>query len=191
MQSAVSRQAPCSLRLSVRTPPFHGGESGSIPLGSATALDFASPPTLRSAQGFINPAPIESRTIQTGTSDHGSSQKTRRPQVCAAGGVDHPGRRLRNSSLLRARHVVLGGEDHGIRFKRVVGPGAARFFTRSEGGTSMQRGLAARTVVGRQVRQIAASVSAFGYLCGYHDIGGAMCRTKPGREASSPNQRSR
>jgi hypothetical protein len=27
----------CSLRLSVRTPPFHGGESGSIPLGSATA----------------------------------------------------------------------------------------------------------------------------------------------------------
>src|SRR5665213_438067 len=26
-----------SLRLSVRTPPFHGGESGSIPLGSATA----------------------------------------------------------------------------------------------------------------------------------------------------------
>ena len=26
----------CSLRLSVRTPPFHGGESGSIPLGSAT-----------------------------------------------------------------------------------------------------------------------------------------------------------
>ena len=27
----------CSLRLSVRTPPFHGGESGSIPLGSATS----------------------------------------------------------------------------------------------------------------------------------------------------------
>ena len=27
----------CSLRLSVRTPPFHGGESGSIPLGSAMA----------------------------------------------------------------------------------------------------------------------------------------------------------
>jgi hypothetical protein len=26
----------CSLRLSVRTPPFHGGESGSIPLGSAS-----------------------------------------------------------------------------------------------------------------------------------------------------------
>src|SRR6202030_682225 len=25
----------CSLRLSVSTPPFHGGESGSIPLGSA------------------------------------------------------------------------------------------------------------------------------------------------------------
>ena len=33
----------CSLRLSVRTPPFHGGESGSIPLGSAksaTTIDF-------------------------------------------------------------------------------------------------------------------------------------------------------
>jgi hypothetical protein len=28
-----------SLRLSVRTPPFHGGESGSIPLGSATIVD--------------------------------------------------------------------------------------------------------------------------------------------------------
>ena len=31
------RPWPSSLRLSVRTPPFHGGESGSIPLGSATA----------------------------------------------------------------------------------------------------------------------------------------------------------
>ena len=29
-----------SLRLSVRTPPFHGGESGSIPLGSASALSI-------------------------------------------------------------------------------------------------------------------------------------------------------
>ena len=28
-----------SLRLSVRTPPFHGGESGSIPLGSATGAN--------------------------------------------------------------------------------------------------------------------------------------------------------
>src|ERR1041384_7788682 len=31
----------CSLRLSVRTPPFHGGESGSIPLGSAIATIMA------------------------------------------------------------------------------------------------------------------------------------------------------
>ena len=31
-----------SLRLSVRTPPFHGGESGSIPLGSATTDKFLS-----------------------------------------------------------------------------------------------------------------------------------------------------
>lgn len=37
-----------SLRLSVRTPPFHGGESGSIPLGSAI------PP---SADLFRAPAP--------------------------------------------------------------------------------------------------------------------------------------
>src|SRR5260370_15160575 len=29
----------CSLRLSVRTPPFHGGESGSIPLGSANLFN--------------------------------------------------------------------------------------------------------------------------------------------------------
>src|SRR4249920_3314469 len=28
-----------SLRLSVRTPPFHGGESGSIPLGSANVFN--------------------------------------------------------------------------------------------------------------------------------------------------------
>src|SRR6185369_2973969 len=34
----------CSLRLSVRTPPFHGGESGSIPLGSASHfIGLASP----------------------------------------------------------------------------------------------------------------------------------------------------
>ena len=31
----------CSLRLSVRTPPFHGGESGSIPLGSTTPCNGA------------------------------------------------------------------------------------------------------------------------------------------------------
>ena len=30
----------CSLRLSVRTPPFHGGESGSIPLGSANLFKY-------------------------------------------------------------------------------------------------------------------------------------------------------
>src|SRR4051812_30374731 len=34
----------CSLRLSVRTPPFHGGESGSIPLGSATLARRAKNP---------------------------------------------------------------------------------------------------------------------------------------------------
>ena len=32
-----------SLRLSVRTPPFHGGESGSIPLGSAKHLNGLAP----------------------------------------------------------------------------------------------------------------------------------------------------
>jgi hypothetical protein len=36
--SVVTRNRFCSLRLSVRTPPFHGGESGSIPLGSANAF---------------------------------------------------------------------------------------------------------------------------------------------------------
>jgi hypothetical protein len=33
----------CSLRLSVRTPPFHGGESGSIPLGSANSFNGLPP----------------------------------------------------------------------------------------------------------------------------------------------------
>src|SRR5437899_11617432 len=33
----------CSLRLSVRTPPFHGGESGSIPLGSASYFNGLAP----------------------------------------------------------------------------------------------------------------------------------------------------
>jgi hypothetical protein len=32
-----------SLRLSVRTPPFHGGESGSIPLGSANNFNGLAP----------------------------------------------------------------------------------------------------------------------------------------------------
>ena len=36
-QACVANRGFCSLRLSVRTPPFHGGESGSIPLGSAKA----------------------------------------------------------------------------------------------------------------------------------------------------------
>jgi hypothetical protein len=34
--SVTARRHFRSLRLSVRTPPFHGGESGSIPLGSAS-----------------------------------------------------------------------------------------------------------------------------------------------------------
>ena len=37
----------CSLRLSVRTPPFHGGESGSIPLGSANGFNDLPPRPLR------------------------------------------------------------------------------------------------------------------------------------------------
>src|SRR5689334_21658423 len=37
----VRGEAFCSLRLSVRTPPFHGGESGSIPLGSASGQGAA------------------------------------------------------------------------------------------------------------------------------------------------------
>src|SRR3954453_10648222 len=40
---ALIFQLFCSLRLSVRTPPFHGGESGSIPLGSAKASGSTSP----------------------------------------------------------------------------------------------------------------------------------------------------
>lgn len=36
-------RAFCSLRLSVRTPPFHGGESGSIPLGSANTAKLDLP----------------------------------------------------------------------------------------------------------------------------------------------------
>src|SRR5882757_9520375 len=43
--AVVPRNAagPCvsSLRLSVRTPPFYGGESGSIPLGSAILSEAA------------------------------------------------------------------------------------------------------------------------------------------------------
>src|SRR5436190_16592611 len=35
----AARQRFSSLRLSVRTPPFHGGESGSIPLGSANEFN--------------------------------------------------------------------------------------------------------------------------------------------------------
>jgi hypothetical protein len=36
----VAERLRSSLRLSVRTPPFHGGESGSIPLGSASTSRF-------------------------------------------------------------------------------------------------------------------------------------------------------
>src|SRR5207245_5248308 len=45
----------CSLRLSVRTPPFHGGESGSIPLGSANEInDLAALPEEMSNRWPIN-----------------------------------------------------------------------------------------------------------------------------------------
>src|SRR5215475_12753555 len=44
----------CSLRLSVRTPPFHGGESGSIPLGSAIAGNSTgAPPCPRSISVLV------------------------------------------------------------------------------------------------------------------------------------------
>jgi hypothetical protein len=48
-----------SLRLSVRTPPFHGGESGSIPLGSASNFSGL---TLPSASGVQQVARI--RAVQ-------------------------------------------------------------------------------------------------------------------------------
>jgi hypothetical protein len=35
-----ARRPACALRLSVRTPPFHGGERGSIPLGRATSVQI-------------------------------------------------------------------------------------------------------------------------------------------------------
>src|ERR1700760_1599313 len=41
----------CSLRLSVRTPPFHGGESGSIPLGSAISSHLRCLPKQASPSG--------------------------------------------------------------------------------------------------------------------------------------------
>lgn len=45
----------CSLRLSVRTPPFHGGESGSIPLGSANNFNGLTPlPAALSNKWTIN-----------------------------------------------------------------------------------------------------------------------------------------
>src|ERR1700720_2027221 len=47
----------CSLRLSVRTPPFHGGESGSIPLGSA--IVFNGLPRLHAR--LPNERPIDTR----------------------------------------------------------------------------------------------------------------------------------
>ena len=44
MRGDASEPVFRSLRLSVRTPPFHGGESGSIPLGSANNFnDLAHP----------------------------------------------------------------------------------------------------------------------------------------------------
>jgi hypothetical protein len=62
----VSRQAPCSLRLSVRTPPFHGGESGSIPLGSAKHL-------------VSRPTPVPYANVIGGTAP------TKKPPLCSDG----------------------------------------------------------------------------------------------------------
>jgi hypothetical protein len=44
----------CSLRLSVRTPPFHGGESGSIPLGSAKSQKSGSPQSFDRKSGVAD-----------------------------------------------------------------------------------------------------------------------------------------
>src|SRR5438477_2659584 len=53
----------CSLRLSVRTPPFHGGESGSIPLGSAREINnLAQPPH---AVSNIYPINMDGRATTT------------------------------------------------------------------------------------------------------------------------------
>ena len=151
----------CSLRLSVRTPPFHGGESGSIPLGSATGQRA----TPRLPQQFLKPPSIGRQGLfQTGTIDRARSQKTRRSPVRAADGVGHPGGWLCSTSMFRARHVLHGREDHAVGFERAVGPGAARLFARCQDRTSVQRRLAAWPFVRRQVRQIAAPFAV--PLCG-------------------------
>jgi hypothetical protein len=66
--SVAARPRLRSLRLSVRTPPFHGGESGSIPLGSASVFNGLAPsiPTVsnkRPRTPIDNPVPIRPEDV--------------------------------------------------------------------------------------------------------------------------------
>src|SRR4051812_8046398 len=71
----------CSLRLSVRTPPFHGGESGSIPLGSASHfIGLASRPDPKLKGWPRSPAGAATSAMRNG-------------QICGMdlGGIREPG----------------------------------------------------------------------------------------------------
>src|SRR3954452_40092 len=85
----------CSLRLSVRTPPFHGGESGSIPLGSAIirALDDAA----KSAAPHEPPCPSPPTNVQM-EPDEGPWRSTSLPRTIRPG---LSRRRRRHGSTVR------------------------------------------------------------------------------------------
>lgn len=85
-----------SLRLSVRTPPFHGGESGSIPLGSAIILIFqqgfrpasqhgqptGSPPAFRRQFQIFSIAGKRKGTVSSeGTRNHRAMDRNVRAQL--------------------------------------------------------------------------------------------------------------
>ena len=88
----------------------------------------------------------------------GRSQKTRRAQVCTADRMGDAGGRLCDASVLCARHVIHGCEDHGCGFQCAVGAGAACILARCQDRASMRCGLAARPILRRQVRQVSSAI---------------------------------
>jgi hypothetical protein len=111
-------------------------------------------------QQFLKSRRLEDMDIhfQPETESGRSQQKTRRAQVRAANRLGDAGGRLCGTSVLRARHVIDGREDHGCGFQRAVRPGAACVRARCQDRAAMRCGLAARPIVRRQVRQVSGAI---------------------------------
>src|SRR3984885_7670785 len=124
----------------------------------------ASAPTVRSGnlQQFLKPAPIgrpkdhfkpETRIVPAAKKRDVRRSVQQTAWVTLDGG-------FAAAPVSRARHVGYGRQALRVRFERAVGPPPARFFARRQDRPPMPSGLAARSFLRSEIRQVDRRYSA-------------------------------